>query len=38
MEHLKMDDITCYWKELLTQYTKLLTYKPKLNKNLQRIQ
>ena len=36
-EHLRMDDIKCYWKELITEYTKLLKFKPKLNKQLKRI-
>ena len=36
-EHLKMEDITCYWEELLTQYGKLMRYKPKLNKKLIKI-
>lgn len=38
LEHLRMSDVTCYWKELLTEYTKLLKYKPTLNKKLARIQ
>ncbi|CAL9698597.1 unnamed protein product [Knipowitschia caucasica] len=29
LDHLKMEDVSCYWKELLTEYSKLLTYKPK---------
>lgn len=33
-ERLKMTDITCYWKYLLSQYSKLLTYKPVLDKQL----
>lgn len=37
-EHLRMDDIYCYWEELVIEYTKLLKYKPKLNKKLKRIQ
>jgi EGF-domain serine glucosyl/xylosyltransferase len=37
MEHLKMDDIYCYWEELIKEYTKLLKYKPKLEKNFKRI-
>ena len=32
-----MDDIYCYWEQLLKEYTKLLKYKPKLNKKYQRI-
>jgi protein glucosyltransferase len=37
MEHLKMDDIYCYWEEFIKEYTKLLKYKPKLEKNFVRI-
>lgn len=37
MEHLKMQDIYCYWEELIKQYTQLLKFKPKLNKKYQRI-
>ena len=37
MEHLKMNDIYCYWEELIKEYTKLLKYKPKLEKNFVRI-
>uniref|UniRef100_A0A3B4ANY1 Glycosyl transferase CAP10 domain-containing protein n=1 Tax=Periophthalmus magnuspinnatus TaxID=409849 RepID=A0A3B4ANY1_9GOBI len=29
LDHLKMEDISCYWEKLLTEYSKLLTYKPK---------
>lgn len=36
-EHLRMEDVQCYWKELITEYTKLLKFKPKLNKQLKRI-
>lgn len=37
VEHLRMDDIACYWQKLLTEYTKLLKFKPKLNKQLKKI-
>lgn len=37
VEHLRMQDIACYWQELLTEYTKLLKFKPKLNKQLKKI-
>ena len=37
MEHLKMDNIYFYWEELIKEYTKLLKYKPKLEKNFKRI-
>lgn len=26
MNHLQMDDITCYWESLLTEYSKFLSY------------
>lgn len=26
MNHLQMDDITCYWETLLTEYSKFLSY------------
>uniref|UniRef100_A0A8C2NEY2 Glycosyl transferase CAP10 domain-containing protein n=2 Tax=Capra hircus TaxID=9925 RepID=A0A8C2NEY2_CAPHI len=26
LNHLKMDDITCYWENLLTEYSKFLSY------------
>lgn len=29
LDHLKMEDVSCYWETLLTDYSKLLTYKPK---------
>ncbi|XP_073986092.1 O-glucosyltransferase rumi homolog [Rhodnius prolixus] len=32
--YLKMEDIFCYWRRLLLQYSKLLTFKPKFNKEL----
>ncbi|XP_048406289.1 protein O-glucosyltransferase 1 isoform X2 [Stegostoma tigrinum] len=32
LEHLKMEDVSCYWKQLLTRYSKLLLYKPKKQK------
>jgi len=37
VEHLRMQDIACYWQELLTEYTKLLKFEPKLNKQLKKI-
>jgi protein glucosyltransferase len=37
VSHLRMDDIYCYWEELIKQYTELLRFKPKLNKKLKRI-
>lgn len=32
--HLKMSDVECYWKHLLTEYSKLLRFKPKLDRQL----
>lgn len=29
LNHLKMQDISCYWERLLTEFGRLLTYKPK---------
>ncbi|XP_005098880.1 protein O-glucosyltransferase 1 [Aplysia californica] len=28
VDHLRMDDITCYWSKLLQRYAQLLSYKP----------
>ncbi|KAG7315805.1 hypothetical protein KOW79_020671 [Hemibagrus wyckioides] len=28
-DHLRMEDVSCYWEKLLTDYSKLLKYKPK---------
>ena len=36
-EHLRMEDIYCYWHELLSEYANLLRFKPKLNKKFKRI-
>ena len=36
-EHLTMDDVACYWDQLIVEYTKLLTYKPKLNNKFKRL-
>ncbi|XP_068165503.1 protein O-glucosyltransferase 1 [Antennarius striatus] len=37
LNHLRMEDISCYWERLLTEYSRLLTYKPKRNKNYNQI-
>uniref|UniRef100_A0A672J1T8 Glycosyl transferase CAP10 domain-containing protein n=1 Tax=Salarias fasciatus TaxID=181472 RepID=A0A672J1T8_SALFA len=29
LNHLRMEDVTCYWENLLKQFSQLLTYKPK---------
>jgi len=28
-DHLRMEDVSCYWKKLLLRYAKLLRWKPK---------
>lgn len=28
LDHLQMQDVSCYWERLLTEYSRLLTYKP----------
>ena len=33
-EHLRMDDVTAYWRELLTRYAKLLRWKPVKSQSL----
>ncbi len=33
VDHLRMEDVTCYWQSLLTQYTKLLKYTVKKKKD-----
>ncbi|KAF7664152.1 hypothetical protein LDENG_00187210 [Lucifuga dentata] len=37
LDHLRMEDVSCYWEKLLTEYTKLLTYKPKRNNSYNQI-
>ncbi|XP_060692531.1 protein O-glucosyltransferase 1 isoform X1 [Hemiscyllium ocellatum] len=37
LEHLKMEDVSCYWKQLLMKYSKLLLYKPKKQKKYNQI-
>jgi len=36
-DHLKMEDIYCFWEELLKEYAKLMKYKVKRNKSLMEI-
>lgn len=36
-QHLRMEDVECYWRELITNYTKLLKFTPKLNKKYAQI-
>ncbi|KAK2163625.1 hypothetical protein LSH36_76g03039 [Paralvinella palmiformis] len=33
-DHLRMQDVSCYWQRLIARYTELLTWKPSLNKSL----
>ncbi|KAM9821111.1 protein O-glucosyltransferase 1 [Neosynchiropus ocellatus] len=28
-DHLRMEDVSCYWERLLTEYSRILKYKPK---------
>lgn len=32
--HLRMKDVTCYWKNLLIRYSRLFNYKPRRDNNL----
>ncbi|XP_042197681.1 protein O-glucosyltransferase 1 isoform X1 [Callorhinchus milii] len=36
-DHLRMEDVSCYWELLLTEYSRLLTYKPRRQKNYNQI-
>jgi len=33
-EHLRMEDIECYWEKLLKRYAKLMKWKPVFNQSL----
>lgn len=37
LNHLRMQDVSCYWERLLTEFSHLLTYKPKRNNNCNQI-
>ncbi|XP_070711881.1 protein O-glucosyltransferase 1 [Pempheris klunzingeri] len=37
LSHLQMQDISCYWKRLLTEFAHLLIYKPKRRDNYNQI-
>ncbi|KAM6958463.1 protein O-glucosyltransferase 1 [Tautogolabrus adspersus] len=37
LDHLRMQDISCYWERLLTEFGQLLTYKPKRKDNYNQI-
>jgi len=36
-DHLRMQDVRCYWKKLLKNYAKLIQWKPKRNSAFQEI-
>nr|XP_047927629.1 protein O-glucosyltransferase 1 [Anser cygnoides] len=36
-EHLQMEDVSCYWEHLLSEYSQALTYKVKRRKNYSEI-
>ncbi|XP_045165596.2 protein O-glucosyltransferase 1-like [Mercenaria mercenaria] len=36
-DHLRMEDVSCYWLKLLKQYAKLLSFKPTRNKSFKQI-
>ncbi|XP_032362062.1 protein O-glucosyltransferase 1 [Etheostoma spectabile] len=37
LDHLRMQDVSCYWERLLTEFSRLLTYKPKRKNNFNQI-
>ncbi|XP_043928873.1 protein O-glucosyltransferase 1 [Protopterus annectens] len=37
LDHLTMEDVSCYWETLLNEYSKLLTYKPQRKKHYNQI-
>ncbi|XP_043966018.1 protein O-glucosyltransferase 1 isoform X1 [Gambusia affinis] len=37
LNHLQMGEITCYWEKLLSEFSQLLTYKPKQRSNYKQI-
>ncbi|KAH9493097.1 Protein O-glucosyltransferase 1 [Bulinus truncatus] len=37
IDHLRLDDISCYWKMLLLKYAELVKFKPVRNKNYKEI-
>lgn len=36
-DHLRMEDVSCYWEKLLKRYAKLLKFKPTRNKQYKQI-
>lgn len=37
LNHLRMEDVSCYWESLLADFSKLLKYKPKRKSNYNQI-
>ncbi|KAI2668479.1 Protein O-glucosyltransferase 1 [Labeo rohita] len=37
LDHLRMEDVSCYWERLLTDFSKLLKYKPQRKSNYNQI-
>ncbi|XP_071321051.1 protein O-glucosyltransferase 1 [Trachinotus anak] len=37
LDHLRMQDVSCYWERLLSEFSQLLTYKPKRNNSYNQI-
>ncbi|XP_017288282.1 protein O-glucosyltransferase 1 isoform X2 [Kryptolebias marmoratus] len=37
LSHLQMEDVSCYWERLLTEFSQLLTYKPSRNPNYKQV-
>ncbi|XP_071759135.2 protein O-glucosyltransferase 1 [Centroberyx gerrardi] len=37
LDHLRMEDVSCYWERLLTEFSRLLNYKPERNSNCNQI-
>ncbi|XP_049426509.1 protein O-glucosyltransferase 1 [Epinephelus fuscoguttatus] len=37
LDHLRMQDVSCYWERLLTEFSRLLTYKPKRKSNYDQV-
>uniref|UniRef100_A0A8C5DWT4 Glycosyl transferase CAP10 domain-containing protein n=3 Tax=Gouania willdenowi TaxID=441366 RepID=A0A8C5DWT4_GOUWI len=37
-DHLRMEDVSCYWENLLTHFSQLLTYKPRRRRSYKQIQ
>ena len=38
LEHLRMEDVTSYWRQLLTSYAKLIQWKPVRSKSLKLVE